>query len=53
MSKALEADIWDNFEKKLKEQIGCELTADEREFLFIDASLNAQGLAHYITKLHS
>lgn len=53
LAKALERDIWGNFEKKLNEQAGSDLTDDEREFLFIDASLNAQGLAHYITKLHS
>ncbi|MFC2154898.1 MBL fold metallo-hydrolase [Acidobacteriota bacterium] len=53
LAKALETDIWGNFEKKLNEQAGSDLTDDEREFLFIDASLNAQGLAHYVTKLNS
>lgn len=53
LAEALEKDIWAKFEKKLQEEVGTGLTAYEREFLFIDASVNAKGLAHYISRLNS
>ena len=53
LAAALEQDIWAQYEKKLKNEAGTDMDEDEREFLFIDAGLNAQGLAHYITKLNS
>jgi glyoxylase-like metal-dependent hydrolase (beta-lactamase superfamily II) len=53
LAETLEHDIWAQYEMKLEKEVGSELTGDEREFLFIDASLNAKGLAYYITKLNS
>ncbi len=47
----LTGDIWAKFEKTLKDELNRGLDEEEREFLSIDAELNAQGLAHYVTKL--
>lgn len=53
LADALEKDIWAHFEKTLKERLGIKMTEADRDFLFIDASINALGLAHYITNRHS
>lgn len=44
-------DITGHFEQIIKEARGIGLTPEEKEFLFLDSDLNAQGLAHYIKKL--
>jgi glyoxylase-like metal-dependent hydrolase (beta-lactamase superfamily II) len=53
LADALEKDIWARFEKTLKERLGIKMSEEDRDFLFIDASINALGLAHYITNSHS
>jgi len=45
--------IWARFEASMDAARGENLSEEERDFLFLDADLNAQGLAHYIQKLHS
>jgi glyoxylase-like metal-dependent hydrolase (beta-lactamase superfamily II) len=44
-------DIMGRFEQIIKKARGVGLTPEEKEFLFLDSDLNAQGLAHYIKKL--
>jgi glyoxylase-like metal-dependent hydrolase (beta-lactamase superfamily II) len=53
LADALEKDIWTHFEKTLKKRLGIKMSDADRDFLFIDASINALGLAHYITTRHS
>ena len=43
--------IDDRFDRLVREARGFGLTREDRDFLFLDADLNAQGLAHYITQL--
>ncbi|MCP5107498.1 MAG: MBL fold metallo-hydrolase [bacterium] len=43
-------DIEDRFERIFLEARGSGPTAEEKDFLFLDTDLNAQGLAHYIKK---
>jgi len=45
--------IWARFEEAMVKARAESLSEEEREFLFLDADLNAQGLAFYIQKLHS
>ncbi len=44
-------DITGRFEQIIEEARGTGLTPEEKEFLFLDSDLNAQGLAHYKKKL--
>ncbi|HLP46375.1 MAG TPA: MBL fold metallo-hydrolase, partial [Candidatus Kapabacteria bacterium] len=43
-------DIEERFDRIFRAARGSGLTDEEKEFLFLDADLNAQGLAHYIAK---
>ncbi|MCP4150981.1 MAG: MBL fold metallo-hydrolase [bacterium] len=49
--KCLYKNITERFEKRFIEARGSSPTEEEKEFLFIDRDLNAQGVAHYIKKL--
>lgn len=44
-------DVEGHFEQIICRGRGRGLTPEEKDFLFIDSDLNAQGLAHYIRKL--
>ncbi len=52
LAGALGKDIWGHFEKTLKKRLGIKMSEADRDFLSIDASINALGLAHYITNRH-
>jgi glyoxylase-like metal-dependent hydrolase (beta-lactamase superfamily II) len=53
LTKILQDDVWARFEKVIGEARGSGPTPEEKEWLKMDTELNAQGLAHYIHKLHS
>jgi glyoxylase-like metal-dependent hydrolase (beta-lactamase superfamily II) len=44
----LEKEIWENFEKIVRDTRGTGLNREEKEWLAIDTHINAQGLVHYI-----
>lgn len=46
-------DIEERFDRIFRTARGSARTDKEKEFLFLDADLNAQGLAHYITKINA
>ncbi len=46
-------DIEERFDQVFRAAHGSGPTAEEKEFLFLDADLNAQGLAHYINKANT
>ncbi|MDQ1350872.1 MAG: fold metallo-hydrolase [Acidobacteriota bacterium] len=46
-------DIEERFDRVFRAVRGSGPTAEEKEFLFLDADLNAQGLAHYINKANT
>lgn len=46
-------DIEERFDRVFRAARGSGPTAQEKEFLFLDADLNAQGLAHYITRANT
>lgn len=46
-------DIEERFDRIFRAAHGSGPTEKEKEFLFLDADLNAQGLAHYITKINA
>ena len=48
LADILEKEIWKYFEKKVKDTRGTGLNPEEKEWLAMDAELNAQGLVHYI-----
>lgn len=43
----LEDDIWNYFDEKIKNARGSGLTFEDREYLYLDAHLNAMGLSFY------
>lgn len=53
LNEVLLDDIWSYFEREITKFCPGGLKDEEREFLFLDADLNAKGLAHYIQKLNS
>lgn len=53
LHKALEAELWEAYEKAVLEHGGSSFTEEERRFLRVDADLNAQGIAHFIKKKYS
>ena len=46
-------DIEEHFDQVFRAARGSGPTDEEKEFLFLDADLNAQGLAHYINKANT
>jgi glyoxylase-like metal-dependent hydrolase (beta-lactamase superfamily II) len=48
LARALEQDLWERFETLVTDARGTGLTPEDREWLTLDAELNAQGLTHYI-----
>jgi len=48
LTDILEKEIWKYFEKIVKDARGTGLNLEEKEWLAIDAEINAQGLVHYI-----
>jgi glyoxylase-like metal-dependent hydrolase (beta-lactamase superfamily II) len=47
----LYTEIDGRFDRLVRDARGTGLTQEDRDFLFLDSDLNAQGLAHYIKKL--
>lgn len=46
-------DIEERFDQVFRAARGSVPTAEEKQFLFLDADLNAQGLAHYISRANT
>lgn len=46
-------DIEERFDRVFRAARGSGPTSEEKEFLFLDADLNAQGLAHYVNKANT
>jgi glyoxylase-like metal-dependent hydrolase (beta-lactamase superfamily II) len=53
LDRAIEADIWSRYRELFDRKLGGDLDESEREFLALDARLNAQGLAFYIQKKYA
>ena len=53
LTHVLEQDLWNRFETRVKDARGTGLTPTDKEWLAVDAELNAQGLAHYIQQRES
>lgn len=51
LDSILQADIWKRFEQEISQLTGEGLSKEEREFLMLDADLNAKGIAHYINQI--
>ena len=49
----LREDIWSYFDKTIKNARGSGLTGEDREYLFLDAHLNAMGLAFYARTMNT
>jgi glyoxylase-like metal-dependent hydrolase (beta-lactamase superfamily II) len=53
LTRVLEQEIWSRFETLVTQTRGSGLTPADKEWLTVDAELNAQGLAHYIQQRES
>lgn len=53
LANILEKEIWEYFEKIVKDTRGTGLNREEKEWLAMDTELNAQGLVHYIQQRNS
>ncbi|UCH98377.1 MAG: MBL fold metallo-hydrolase [Candidatus Aminicenantes bacterium] len=52
LTDILEKDLWRRFETTVTDARGTGLTPGEKEWLAMDAEINARGLTHYIHKLN-